>query len=114
MIFTSEKYDDDITTVTVNLSRATMDSAPQFRQYLVELIEKDCKNLIVDLRTCDFLDSSFLGALVFGLKKAKGIGGDLKILIAKQAPMGILSLTKMDQVFSVYKELDEAVLSYRF
>jgi len=111
MIFTSEKY-DSVSVVKVNLSRATMDSAPEFREFLSALIEKEDKLVIVDLSSCDFLDSSFLGALVFGLKKLKAEGGNLKVVIATQAPAGILSLTKMDQVFSVFNDLDEAIASY--
>lgn len=111
MIFTSEKF-DSVIVVKVNISRATMDSAPEFREYLAELIEKDEKYVIVDLSACDFLDSSFLGALVFGLKKLKSEGGNLKIIIATQVPAGILSLTKMDQVFTVFNDLDEAIDSF--
>lgn len=111
MLFTTEKI-DDIAIVKINLSRATMDSAPEFREYLMRLIENDERNVIVNLAMCDFLDSSFLGALVFGLKKLKAEGGNLKIVIATQAPAGILSLTKMDQVFTVFNNMDDAINSF--
>ena len=48
MVFTTEKV-DEIAIVKVNISRATMDSAPEFREFLMQLIENDEKNVIVDL-----------------------------------------------------------------
>ena len=65
-----------------------------------------------DLSFCDFMDSSFLGALVAMLKKLKSVRGDLKIVISKSAPEGILSLTKMDRVFSIFKTVDEAIADF--
>lgn len=112
MIFTSEER-DDIVIVNVNLSRATMDSAPQFRTFLLDVIEQNPAKVIANLSAVDFLDSSFLGALVFGLKKIIAGQGEMRVVIAKEAPSGIMSLTKMDQVFQIYKDLDEAVESFR-
>lgn len=111
MIFTSEER-EGITIVNINLSRATMDSAPQFRTFLLDIIEKNPAKIIANLSSVDFLDSSFLGALVFGLKKIIAGQGKMKVVIAKEAPSGIMSLTKMDQVFQIYKDLDEAIESF--
>ena len=111
-IFTHKKY-DDIVTVKVNISRATMDSAPQFREYLVNLIEDGDKKFIIDLSYCDFLDSSFLGSMVASLKKIRSLNGTLVIVNNKETPAGILSLTNMDRVFQIYKTVEEAVSVYR-
>jgi len=111
-IFTHETY-GDIVAVKINISRATMDSAPQFREYLVKLIEEGNKKFIVDLSYCDFLDSSFLGSLVASLKKIKSLKGSLVIVNKKETPAGILSLTNLDRVFQIYKTTEEALAAYR-
>jgi len=111
-IFTHEKY-DDIVNVKVNISRATMDSAPQFREYLINLIEDGDKKFIIDLSYCDFLDSSFLGSMVASLKKIKSLNGSLVIVNNKETPAGILSLTNMDRVFQIYKTVEDAISVYR-
>jgi anti-anti-sigma factor len=111
-IFSKETVDNDVVVITVNLSRATMSSAPQFRDYAMEVIGDGAKKIIANLSYCDFMDSSFLGALVAVLKKLKSIQGDMKVVITHSTPEGILSLTKMDKVFSVYKSLEEAKQSF--
>ncbi len=111
-IFTHEKF-DDIISVKVNISRATMDSAPQFREYLIKLIEEGDKKFIVDLSYCDFLDSSFLGSMVASLKKVKSLKGSLVIVNNKDVPAGILSLTNLDRVFQIYKTIEDALIEFR-
>jgi anti-anti-sigma factor len=110
-LFTKEKTNDK-TIVTINLNRGTMDTAPEIREYMMGIIEEGERFIIGDLSKCEFMDSSFLGALVAVLKKLKSINGDFKIVISKKTPEGILSLTKMDKVFSVYPTVEEAVKSF--
>jgi anti-anti-sigma factor len=110
-LFTKEKtYDKTI--VTINLTRGTMDTAPELREYMMELIEEGERFIIGNLSKCEFMDSSFLGALVAVLKKLKSINGDFKIVFSKKTPDGILNLTKMDNVFSVYPSVEEAINSF--
>lgn len=111
-IFTHSKY-DDVVAVKINISRATMDSAPQFREYLIKLIEDGDKKFIVDLSFCDFLDSSFLGSMVASLKKIRSLKGNLVIVNNKEVPAGILSLTNLDRVFQIYKTVEEAMIAFR-
>lgn len=110
-IFSKEKI-NDITIVTVKLSRGTMDSAPQLREFIMKLVNDGEKYIITDLSYCDFMDSSFLGALVAILKKLKSIQGDFKIVLSKKIPEGILSLTKMDKVFDVHKTVEDALKGF--
>jgi len=110
-LFSEEKI-NDIVVVTVNLSRGTMDSAPQLREYIMYVIGEGEKYIIADLSYCDFMDSSFLGALVAILKKLKSIQGDFKIVLSKKTPEGILALTKMDKVFDVHKTVEDAIKSF--
>ena len=111
-IFTHKIY-DDVVAVKVNISRATMDSAPQFREYLIKLIEDNDKKFIIDLSFCDFLDSSFLGSMAASLKKIRSLKGNLVIVNNKEVPAGILSLTNLDRVFQIYQTVEDAVLAYR-
>jgi len=101
-----------VTVVSVPLSRATLEKAGGFREYLTEIIEKDNKKIVVDLSLCDFVDSTFLGVLVASLKKAVTYNGDLRLVFTNEMPLGILHLTRMDKVFKIYNDLDEAVNSY--
>ncbi len=111
MDFTKEKYNDVVVEV-VNLSRATLKEAEEFKQTLVQDIEMGERKIIVDLNECEFIDSTFLGALVVSLKKITNLGGDLRLVGFQPAVHSMFELTRMYRVFEAFKTKEEAVKSF--
>ena len=106
------KHRNDVTIITIFLSRATLDKALKFKEYIMGEIEAGATKIIVDLSPCDFIDSTFLGALVASLKKVMAAGGDLKLVYDNQSHSVIFGQTRMDKVFKIFTDLDEAVESF--
>ena len=71
---------EDVIVITVNLKRATLAEAEEFKQVLINDIQRGFKKIVVDLASCEFIDSTFLGSLVVSLKKLTGLGGDLRLV----------------------------------
>jgi anti-anti-sigma factor len=111
MDFNQEKYEDVLVEV-VNLSRATLKEAEEFKLTLVHDIELGWRKIIVDLTECEFIDSTFLGALVVSLKKVTGLGGDLRLVGFQSAVHSMFELTRMYRVFESFKTKDEAIKSF--
>lgn len=104
---------DDVIVLTVNLKRATLVEAEEFKQALVNEIQKGFKKIVVDLSTCEFIDSTFLGSLVVSLKKLTGLGGDLRLVGFQPAVHSMFELTRMYRVFESFKSTEEAVQSFK-
>ncbi|HMN24863.1 MAG: STAS domain-containing protein [Ignavibacteriaceae bacterium] len=104
---------DDVIVLTVNLKRATLVEAEEFKQVLVNEIQRGFKKIVVDLSTCEFIDSTFLGSLVVSLKKLTGLGGDLRLVGFQPAVHSMFELTRMYRVFESFKSSDEAVQSFK-
>lgn len=111
-MFLAEEKIADILIEIVNLDRATLREAEKFKELLTLNIEQGERKIIVDLSACEFIDSSFLGALVHVLKKIVKSGGDLKLVGFKPAVRSMFELTRMFRVFETYSNLKEAVESY--
>ena len=111
MDFIREKYDNIIVEV-VNLTRATLKEAEEFKQTLTQDIEMGARKIVVDLNECEFIDSTFLGALVVSLKKITNLGGDLRLVGFQPAVHSMFELTRMYRVFEAYKTKEEAVESF--
>lgn len=111
MDFTKEKY-DDITVEVVNLTRATLKEAEEFKLTLSQDIEENVRKIVVDLRQCEFIDSTFLGALVVTLKKITALGGDLKLVGFQPAVHSMFELTRMYRVFEAFSTKEEAIASF--
>lgn len=112
MEFFRQQIEDTIV-LTVNLKRATLVEAEEFKEVLVNDIQRGFKKIVVDLSSCEFIDSTFLGSLVVSLKKLTGLGGDLRLVGFQPAVHSMFELTRMYRVFESFKSTDEAVLSFK-
>lgn len=86
--------------------------AVSLNETLHELIEKDKKNVVVDLGKVKFMNSSGLGMLIGALTTMKNASGDLRIANASNKIESLLIITKLITVFENFKTLDEAVASF--
>ncbi len=111
MDFIKETH-NDIIIETVTLTRATLKEAEEFKQTLAQDIELGARKIIVDLTECEFIDSTFLGALVVSLKKITSLGGDLRLIGFQPAVHSMFELTRMYRVFEAYKTKEDALLSF--
>lgn len=111
MDFTQEIY-NDVTVETVNMERATMKEALEFKDILLNNIDNGCRKLIIDLSSCAFIDSTFLGSLVVVMKKMKNAGGEIILVSPKSFAYDMLQVTGTLKLFSMYILLKEALAHF--
>ncbi len=109
--FKTEK-NGDVVIIQVFLNRATLAKAVKFKDLVSGLIDEGTSKLIIDLSICEYLDSTFLGAMISLLKKVNSLNGDLRLVYSKEMPSLVFVLTRMDKVFKVFNSLDEALESF--
>ncbi len=111
MEFITEEH-GDVLVKMVMLSRATLREADDFKNTLAEDIQNGARKIVVDLSECEFIDSTFLGALVVSLKKVTSLGGDMRLVGFQPAVHSMFELTRMYRVFESFKTKEEAVNSF--
>jgi len=111
MDFKTEKY-NDILVLYVSLTRATFNESEKFKTFLSNEIGNGSAKLVVDLSECEFVDSSFLGALVVNLKKATALGGDIKLSGLQSAVNSMFELTRMNRAFEIFRTKNEALNAF--
>ncbi|CAN5401442.1 anti-sigma factor antagonist BldG [soil metagenome] len=89
--------------------RLNMVSAPQLKTAITEAVEAGRTHVVVDLAGVGFMDSSGLGVLIAGLKRARQDGGDLRITGVTQQVATVLQLTNLDRVLHSYSDVGEAL-----
>ena len=99
--FKTEKH-GDVAVVQVFLNRATLAKAVKFKDEITKLIDDGINKFVVDLSICEYIDSTFLGAMVSLLKKVNSLNGDLRLVYSKEMPSLVFVLTRMDKVFKVF------------
>lgn len=85
--------------------------AAEFKQTLQDLLNQNKKNIVVDMSDIKFINSNGIGILVSGYMTVKNGGGELKLVNPSDKVNGVLAITKLNQVFTRYNSLDEALKS---
>jgi anti-sigma B factor antagonist len=83
------------------------------RERIHGLIADQKVKLVVDLDDVGFLDSTALGVLVGGLKRARTDGGEIRIACAQPRVRKVFEITRLDSAFDLFDSVGEAVRGAR-
>ena len=107
-----EEIIGDILVEIITANRVTVKDSEYLKELLNKKLDGGYKKIIIDLTECEFIDSTFLGVLVNGLRKAVKLNGDLKLVGFKPAVKAMFELTRLFRVFETYNDLQDAIKSY--
>src|SRR6185436_15230012 len=91
---------DKATTLAVRGS-LDINTAPQLSDAIDRIISEKPKAVVADLSGLDLIDSSGVAALVKLYKGVRGAGGAITITGARDQPLAIFKLLRMDKVFNL-------------
>jgi len=86
-----------------------MATAPTLRQRVLLVTGWEPDGLVLDLDRVDFVDSTGLGVMVGAAKRMRMIGGGFRIVCSQKHLIDLFSITRLNEVFSLYDTLDEAL-----
>jgi len=84
----------------------------QLRESVVELLEKGDLNILLNLERVSYMDSAGIGELVACYKRAKERDGVVKLVNPTGKVYDLLQLTKLEEIFDVYRDEKEALVSF--
>ena len=105
-------YVDGVFVIEVNLIRLTINEAIAFRKIVMEDINSGHTKLVIDLSKCDYIDSTFFGAIVLASRKLIDLGYKLKVVKPATAGEVIFTHAYTTKLFDKYKTRKEAIKSF--
>jgi anti-anti-sigma regulatory factor len=100
------------TVIRINHLRASADEAIKFKEFMQVNIHQGHLEFIIDFSNCEFMDSTFLGAVIVITKKLNLANGSLS-LVADPIKLKVLhTLIELSKILSVYPSLEEAEKKY--
>ena len=86
-----------------------VDSAPELRAAITQLVEETRCDLVIDMQDIGFMDSTGLGVLVGSLKRIRTHDGSLRLVCTREATLRLFQLTGLTKVFRIYDTVEAAV-----
>jgi anti-sigma B factor antagonist len=94
----NDNGDDSVLRIGGSLDVMT---APELMTTIDELVAERRPRVTVDLAPLDLIDSSGVAALVALYKRLRAVGGQVMVIGARDQPLAIFKLLRMDKVFSI-------------
>jgi anti-sigma B factor antagonist len=103
---------NDVLVFEILNKRATVEISGGVKNELLRQIDDGMNKVLVNLENAEYVDSSFLGILVAGLKRATMKDGDLKIMGLQPAVKSMFELTRLYRIFDIFDSKEEALKSF--
>ncbi len=108
----SRHLDND--TVVVDLQgEVDAFTAPKLKQEIINQIERGVKRIAINLADVKYLDSTGLGVLIGGLKRAREKSGQLVLICPNVRIMRIFDITGLAKIFEMFPSEEEALARLR-
>ena len=78
------------------------------RTTLYELVRESAEDVVIDLRSLEYLDSTGLGVLVGAQKRALERDNQIRLVVAEGRIERLLRITGLTSAFAVYRTIDDA------
>ena len=76
-------------------------TAPEIRPIFDKVVTDRRRHVTVDIARVTMIDSSGIGAIVSLFKRVKADGGQVLVIGARDQPLAVLKLLKLDRVFGL-------------
>ncbi|SHI02816.1 STAS domain-containing protein [Marivita hallyeonensis] len=93
--------------IRVNAPRIDAPTALQFKEDMRALTSKGDGRFVLDLKEVEFIDSSGLGAVVASMKQLRP-GQVLELAALQPIVAKVFRLTRMDSIFTIHDDADQA------
>ena len=88
------------------------ESTTAFRTAIHELIDRNCFNVVLNMKDVYHIDSSGLGELVTAFTSLRNRGGKLKLACLSHRSENLMQLTKLYTIFEIFTDDGDAVRSF--
>ena len=83
-------------------------TGPQLKEAITERLVAGDVHLVVDLLAVDFIESTGLGALIGGRRRAQALNGSQTLVCTEAQVLKVFRITGLDKVFEIFESVEGA------
>jgi anti-sigma B factor antagonist len=104
---------EDLVLLIIVDKDANLTKSENFKEIVFKEIESGTRKLIISFEHVEYLDSSFLGALVSILKNLVPKDGKLILIELNNDIRNLFELTRLDKIFELRNSLETAIEGFK-
>jgi len=97
------------TLVKCNVDKLDTTCAPELKSELVYLNKTGVRNVIIDMGSTRYCDSSGLSALLVANRLCKSVGGTLVVCALQEPVLKLVQISQLESVLSITPTTNEAI-----
>jgi anti-sigma B factor antagonist len=97
------------TLVKSNVDKLDTTCAPELKSELVYLNKTGVRNVIIDMGSTRYCDSSGLSALLVANRLCKSVGGTLVVCALQEPVLKLVQISQLESVLSITPTANEAI-----
>jgi anti-sigma B factor antagonist len=103
---------NDVLVIVIENKEANLSKSEFFKELVFDDIASGARNIIISFKNVEYLDSSFLGALVAILKKLLPLKGKLVLTDLNEDIMNLFELTRLDKIFILKSNVEVSLQDF--
>ncbi len=101
------KYDEEkeggILIIRMREEKLTSHEAPAMKTEILRWLMSDCESIVINFKNVDYMDSTGLGALLFGIRQAERYDKELVFCEINSRITSLMKIARIDNVIDLYK-----------
>jgi anti-sigma B factor antagonist len=107
-----ERCVGDVTILRLGGRLVLYEGEMDLRERIEALISGGCRKILIDLQDVTYMDSAGVGAMVGTYLRARGEGGEVKLLHLTSRSIKVMTITRLMSVFQAFEVEEEALKSF--
>ena len=103
---------ETVMAIIIEEKEANLSKSDHFKELVLQEVNNGERKLIISFVNVDYIDSSFLGALVAILKSLLPLEGKLVLFGLNDDILNLFQLTRLDKIFILKNSLEEALKEF--
>lgn len=113
MMKIEEKKYGEVVVLSIRGSVTTEPDAMQLRRAVYELLGKNVRKVVFDIRGVGRMSSTGLGAILASMISLRNKGGELRVANATEKTGPLFVMTKLVKVLKLYESVEKALASFK-
>ena len=101
-----------ITVCSPDQPKLDASNASDLKKAFIRIFVEESPSVILDLKDVSYLDSTGLGAILFGVRNSKNYGGQIKLVNPQPKVQKLIDIAQLGRVLEIFPSVEDALASF--